>query len=170
MEEQNKPKRNKTVFLIVGLMLVLISIGATVFLVQQRQEIRKEAKEAGVGCSYNFCLYAPSPTVTPSPIPTPGAGLVCVDLTKDIAVPQTDETVTFTCIGNPNDQTIDHFNFRYQIGDGEYVYIENVTPVAPIADQGKVEIEITEEGSWHVQCQVCNNLDPAECTEWGAAQ
>lgn len=98
-----KQKRTKTIFLAVGLVLVLISIGATVFLIQQRQEIRKEAKEAGTGCGYEFCLYAPSPTATGTVIPTP-TGTVTVTPTGT-PIPTLTSTPTATATPTPTGTT-----------------------------------------------------------------
>ena len=51
---------NKTAYLLIGLLLLLVSIPAGVFLVKQRQEIRKEAGTAGP-CFYPPQVYQPAP-------------------------------------------------------------------------------------------------------------
>ena len=131
----------------------------------------KPAPAVAPQCILTFNIA--TPTSTPTPTPT-GAPFACLDLTKDIDLPEVGEIVTFTCEGDPGSQVIDHFNFRYQIDGGEYTYINDVEPlVQPMPEttvRGEIELEITA-GEWHVQCQACvidNNGNP-DCTQWGEA-
>lgn len=130
-------------------------------LTECRVEFRVKNDDGSARCEYIAEI---------SPTPTPGAGLTCVDLTKDKETPEINDQITFACTADPRDQ-IDHFNFRYQIDNGEYIYINNV-----IGSSGgptvlaRIDINIDTTGSWHVQCQVCPDETNTNCTQWGEAQ
>ena len=94
--------------------------------------------------------------------------LACTDLTKDKQALKIGDNVTFTCTGNPAEE-LDHFNFRYQVGGGNYVYLNNIAPLAGNPNQGETALTVNQEGTWHIQCQVCPDANN-NCTAWGAAQ
>ena len=108
----------------------------------------------------------PSPTTTTSPSPTTPS-LICIDLVRDpITTLNIGDPVTFTCSHQIQNLVFNHYNYRYNIDNGDW---QNPTGWQGISG-ATPEFTIEQEGVYKVQCQVCISQDNSQCTIWGQAQ
>jgi len=109
---------------------------------------------------------SPSPTTTTSPSPTTPS-LICIDLVRDpITTLNIGDPVTFTCSHQIQNLVFNHYNYRYNIDNGDW---QNPTGWQGISG-ATPEFTIEQEGVYKVQCQVCISQDNSQCTIWGQAQ
>ncbi|MFH0942769.1 MAG: hypothetical protein V1810_01205 [Candidatus Beckwithbacteria bacterium] len=97
-----------------------------------------------------------------------------MSLTKDVAAPQLNDTVTFTCEGmNFSIVPGPVAYFRHKVGTAEYIEDPTAYPInmsyATMNNKASKQMVINQSGIWTVQCRVCWSSSKTYCTEWGKA-
>ena len=93
-------------------------------------------------------------------------GVVCTGLASSSESPAVGDSLTLTC-GSDGSSSVDHFEFRYKIGNGNFQRLDN--GAASGSDKqfhGTAQLAVAQGGSYKVQCRVCKKAG-GECTEWG---
>lgn len=95
------------------------------------------------------------------------SSLACKSLSKDVATPELNQKVKFTCQANFS-AVKPAYEFRHRVGSGDYTVVSGKA-----SDQKKkatAEVTVNQAGTWEVQCRVCTDDKKKMCTSWGQAQ
>jgi hypothetical protein len=114
-------------------------------------------------CTNEQKCYCPPPSYPPeSPSPPPSSppqNLVCSSLTRTpTTAPHVGSNLIFTCIGQPTNVTINHYEYRLSNNGGStFTQLPNNTYTVP------------GPGNYVIQCRVCSSAGSTQCTTWGQA-
>lgn len=98
-----------------------------------------------------------------------GTTVSCVGLTKDKAVPNLDDQVTFSCEASFSGGSPVAY-FRYRVDDLQFNEDPTAYPIDPATHRASKLQTIAPYGNWVYQCKVCTDSTPqASCTAWGEA-
>lgn len=95
------------------------------------------------------------------------SSMACKSLSKDVATPELNQKVKFTCQANFS-AVKPAYEFRHRVGSGDYTVVSGKA-----SDQKKkatAEVTVNQAGTWEVQCRVCTDDKKKMCTSWGQAQ
>ena len=104
------------------------------------------------------------------PTPTPVPGLFCAGLAGSKIAPVMGDDLTLTCSA-PTSKPVDHFEFRYQVDGGTFTNLTAGTAQTSGGQYiGTSQLNVSQAGSYSVQCRVCEDAASTMCTNWGYEQ
>ncbi len=98
----------------------------------------------------------------------------CLDLTAtpSAEILKEGDQTQFTCRGSSGvDKPINHTEFRLQIDGGDWQALGTASVTKTNGEyEGSIAYDVSQAGSYRVECRVCTSEDSSECTQWGEAE